>query len=109
MLALQTASLLVLLLVPTTTGVVIFVILFGAGFGAITPARAALVSDLYGTANYGSINSIVSLCLTLSRAVAPVGADLLFTLLDSYTPVLWTTVVVSALASVAALRAKETG
>ena len=104
--ALQTASLLVLLLVPTTTGVVIFVILFGAGFGAITPARAALVSDLYGTANYGSINSIVSLCLTLSRAVAPVGAGLLFILLDSYTPVLWTAVTVSALASVAALRAR---
>jgi MFS family permease len=103
--ALQTASLLVLLLVPGTTGVIIFVILFGAGFGAITPARAALVSELFGAANYGSINGVVSLCITAARAVAPVGAGLLFVLWDSYTPILWTTVVVSGLASVAALRA----
>jgi MFS family permease len=104
--AIQTASLVVLLLVPGTLGVIVFVMLFGAGFGAITPARAALVSDLFGAANYGSINGIVSLCITAARAVAPVSAGLLVTVLDSYTPVLWGCVVVSGLASFAALRAE---
>jgi MFS family permease len=107
--ALQTGSLLVLLLLPGTAAVVAFVVLFGAGFGAITPARAALVSDLFGAANYGAINGVVSLCITAARATAPVGAGLLFTVFDSYTPVLWGCVAVSALASVAALRARTAG
>jgi MFS family permease len=104
--ACQTAALLVLLLVSTTGGVILFVALFGIGFGAITPARAALVSELYGPANYGSINGIVSMFITGSRAIAPVGAGVLFTVLGSYQPVLWTTVTVSLLASIAALQAK---
>lgn len=60
-------------------------------------------------ANDGSINGIVSLCITAARAIALVEAGLLFVLLGSYTPILWGTVVVSALASVAALRAREPG
>ena len=46
-----------LLLVRSTAGVIGFVVLFGAGFGAVTPARAALVAEFYGPANYGSIKS----------------------------------------------------
>jgi len=104
--AIQTVSLAALLLVPGTWGVVLFVVLFGAGFGAITPARAALVSDLFGASSYGAINGVVALCITASRAVAPVGAGLLLAATGTYTPVIWLIVAVSALASVAALRAR---
>jgi MFS family permease len=104
--AMQTASLVILLQVQNTAGIFIFVVLFGAGFGAITPARAALVTEIYGPAHYGSISSVIVLCTTGARAVAPVGAGLLYTGTNSYTPVLWLLVVMSALASVAALRAK---
>jgi sugar phosphate permease len=102
----QMVALIALQVVPGTAGVVLFVVLFGAGFGAITPARAALVADLFGAANYGAINGTLALCITIARAIAPVGAGLLFTAAGSYTPVLWTTVVVSALAALAALRAR---
>jgi MFS family permease len=44
----QTVALVVLLTVHTRAGVIAFVVLFGAGFGAITPARAALIADFYG-------------------------------------------------------------
>ena len=50
----QALGIVVLVLTGTTAGVVAFVILFGIGFGAITPARAALVAELYGRANYGT-------------------------------------------------------
>ena len=103
---LQTAGLLVLAEVDSTVGVIIFVVLFGAGFGAITPARAALVADLYGPTHYGSINGVLAMCVTGARAVAPVGAGLLVTWLDSYQPLLWGLIVLSALAALAALRAK---
>ncbi|HUG16061.1 MAG TPA: MFS transporter [Thermomicrobiales bacterium] len=105
--ACQTVALLVLLLSQSTAGVIAFVILFGIGFGAITPARAALVSEMYGPAHYGSINGIVSMFITASRGIAPFGAGVLFTILASYQPVLWTTFAVSLLASVAALQARS--
>jgi MFS family permease len=62
----------------STTAVWAFVALFGAGFGAITPARAALVGELFGTANYGQISGVLALLLSLARAAAPVGASLLY-------------------------------
>lgn len=104
--AIQTVSLAVLVVVPGTWGVVLFVVLFGAGFGAITPARAALVSDLFGASSYGAINGVVALCITASRAVAPVGAGRLLVAAGSYTPVIWLVAGLSALAVVAALRAQ---
>jgi MFS family permease len=102
----QTLSLIALLFVPGVWGVVLFVVLFGAGFGAITPARAALVSDLFGASSYGSINGVVALCVTAARAIAPVGAGLLLAAAGSYTPVIWIATALSALAAVAALRAR---
>ncbi len=105
---LQAAALLVLLLVQSTVGVMLFVVLFGAGFGAMTPARAALVAELYGPAHYGSISGVLALFTTGSRAIAPVGAGVLYTALNSYTPVFWLLAAFSGLASLAALRAKAT-
>ncbi len=61
----------------STTAVWVFVALFGAGFGAITPARAALVAELYGASSYASISGVMALVLAAARAVAPLGASLL--------------------------------
>ena len=105
--SLQVAALLALILVPGKTGVFLFVVLFGAGFGAITPARAALVADLFGTANYGTISGVLAFYITIARGIAPVAAGVLLGLAGSYTPVLWTTVAVSAVATIAALQARS--
>ncbi|HYI16656.1 MAG TPA: MFS transporter [Thermomicrobiales bacterium] len=104
--SLQVVALLALLLIPGKPGVFIFVVLFGAGFGAITPARAALVADLFGTANYGTISGVLAFYITMARGIAPVAAGILLGLAGSYAPVIWTTVAVSAMATVAALQAK---
>jgi MFS family permease len=73
--ALQAGGCLALLLTDSVTGVWGFVIFFGAGFGAITPARAALVAELYGSAQYGRIAGALALAVSLARAAAPVGAS----------------------------------
>ena len=101
--ALQTVALVVLLTAHSRAGVLAFVVLFGAGFGAITPARAALIADFYGPAYYGRISSVLSLFLTGLRALAPVGAGLLYTLNGGYGPVLWGLTIGSALGTVAVL------
>jgi len=105
--ALQTVALVVLLTVHSRAGVVAFVVLFGAGFGAITPARAALIADFYGPAHYGRISSVLSLFLTGSRALAPVGAGLLYALGGSYVPAFWTLTVGSALGTIAVVFADQ--
>jgi MFS family permease len=100
---LQAAALPVLLLVPNHIGVLSFVVLFGAGFGAITPARAALVADHYGSTHYARINSVLGLFVTGARAVAPVGAGILYDLLGTYPPIFWVLAGLSALAAGAIL------
>jgi MFS family permease len=69
---------------PGDAALWLFVALFGAGFGAITPARAALVAELYGRARYGSVSGVLALVLALARAAAPVGASLLYAAWGGY-------------------------
>jgi MFS family permease len=56
-----------------------FVVLYGAGFGAITPARAALLAEYYGGTQFGRISGRMALINALARAVAPVSTGLLVT------------------------------
>jgi MFS family permease len=50
---------------------VLFLLLFAGGYGAVTPARAALVGEFFGTAHYGAVSSVVALCVTLLSASSP--------------------------------------
>lgn len=99
----QTVAIATLLLAPTVAGVVGFVVLFGLGFGAITPARAALVAELYGTRDYGGISGVLAMFVTGARAVAPVSAGLLYTLFGRYEQTFWLLASLSLLASLAML------
>ncbi|MEX2543341.1 MAG: MFS transporter [Trueperaceae bacterium] len=83
--ALQAIGLLALFAAAGTTAAVsaaalwAFVFLYGAGFGAITPARAALLAEYYGGAHFGRISGRMALINALARAVAPVSTGLLVT------------------------------
>jgi len=90
----------ILLLVPTTLGVWLFVICFGAVRGATTLARPALLADRYGSAQYGRISSIQYLFQTVASTSAPFGVALLYTLFsNNYSPVILILVVLSFLAA----------
>ena len=56
----------------------LFVALFGAGFGAITPARAALVAETFGAGSYAAISGVLAFTISVARALAPVGASALY-------------------------------
>ena len=77
--ALQAVGVIALLATRGAVGVWVFVALFGAGFGAITPARAALVGELVPASAYGRVSGVLALVVSLARAAAPVGASLLYT------------------------------
>lgn len=72
----QVAGLVALAAVPGITGVMLFVVLFGAGDGAGTPARADLIAELYGSPAYGRIAGTVAFTMAAARAAAPLGATL---------------------------------
>lgn len=105
--AMQMLALLVLLLVHSAAGVVGFVVLFGAGFGAVTPARAALVAEYYGAASFGGINGVLGFFLTGARALAPVGAGVLYDLTGGYDILLWGLTAASAVAAITILLAER--
>lgn len=107
--AVQALGIIVLVLTGTTAGVVAFVILFGIGFGAITPARAALVAELYGRANYGTIGGTLAMFVTGARALAPVSAGLLYGLFGHYEPVFWIVAGVALLATGAIMFVDDRG
>jgi MFS family permease len=104
---LQAVALPILLLVPGIAGISCFVVLFGAGFGAITPARAALVADHYGSAYYARINSVLGLFVTGARGLAPVAAGIVYDFLGSYPPIFWTLAGLSLIAAGAILLARS--
>ncbi|HTE85772.1 MAG TPA: MFS transporter [Dehalococcoidia bacterium] len=106
---LQALALLALLVTSSIVGIAAFVVLFGAGFGAVTPARAALVGDFYGAANYGAISGALAFFLTGSRGVAPVAAAALYDLTGGYHSVLLALVGTSMLAAVLVLLAERSG
>lgn len=103
----QAVALAVLVLWRDTAGVLAFVALFGAGFGAITPARAALVAEYYGPAAFGTINGVMALFVTAARAVGPVGAGAVYDLMGSYTPLWWALAAISVLSGGAILMAER--
>ncbi len=106
-LALQPLSLVVLLLMRSTLGVVLFVLLFGAQRGLSTLARPALVADLYGAARYASIAGVLQFALSLAQAAAPFGAGVAYDVLHSYEPIFWALALISAGAVLAVLPARR--
>jgi MFS family permease len=97
----------ILLLVDSRTGVIIFVVLFGMSFGAITPARAAIIADLYGSTNYGAISGALATGITFARAAAPVTAGVIVTLTGNYTTVFIMLLITVSLAVAAILRTQR--
>lgn len=106
---LQIPALAAVLVSESALAVWVFVVLFGAGFGAITPARAALLADRFGHANYGSISGVLALLIAFARSVAPIGASLLYEVsraagvLAGYDAVLAALLLITAGATVAVL------
>ena len=87
--ALQAVALVVLIGWQERAGVLVAVLLLGAGRGVVTLMRAGLTAELYGRAHYGAINGMLALFLTGARALAPIGAGTAYVVLGAYEPLLW--------------------
>ena len=86
---LQAVALVVLLGSAAVWAIGVFIVIFGAAYGARTLARPSIIASLYGATHYGRISSVMAIFLTLAGTAAPVGAGLLYDQFGSYNPVLW--------------------
>jgi cyanate permease len=102
MFAIQGVGVVVLLVVGSTTwGALLFVLLFGLGFGVGTIARPAVLAESFGVARYATVAGLLGGVTTLATTVSPVAAGALRTVTGSYTGVLVVLVVVCGLAALA--------
>ncbi|NJM40925.1 MAG: MFS transporter [Anaerolineae bacterium] len=98
--ACQAIGFVCLLALPMQTGLLAYVVFRGIGNGTLTPIRAALLADVYGTERYGSINGAMSFGVGLAGATAPLAVSALAGV-GGYASVLGVFVVTSLLAGVA--------
>ena len=89
----------------TTWGAVMFVLLFGIGFGVGTIARPALLAESFGTTRYATLAGLLGVVTTLATTGGPLAAGAVRTTTGSYTGVLAALVVVCAVAAGCLLRA----
>lgn len=101
-LAMQAVAVVVLLIWLAPAGIILAVILLGAGRGAMTIMRPTIVAERYGRPNFGAINGVVALFVGAAAALAPIGAGLAYDLAGSYRPVFLGLAVAGLLAAVAA-------
>jgi MFS family permease len=85
--------------------VVVFVVLFGLGFGVGTIARPALLADAYGTTQFGTLSALAMVAFTTAKTAGPFAAGLLLTATGSWTPVLLGLLVATVLAAAAVAHA----
>lgn len=70
-------------------GLVLVIAVLGAANGMATLARATTLAELFGPAHYATISGAVALGANGARALGPVGAAVLYTVLGGYRPVFW--------------------
>ena len=69
---LQASGLVLMALVPTRTSALLFVVLFGIGFGATTVAKPVMIADRFGPRWYGAIAGYTAAFVTLAEAASPI-------------------------------------
>jgi len=100
--ALQATAISIFLIGTSMTLLVVFIVVFGTSFGALTLARPAVLAEMFGALHYGRISSIMAIFVTFAGTAAPVGAGLMYDRFGNYDLVLWL-ILVLALGAVAVM------
>lgn len=85
----QAAGILVLILAPDAAWLWVYVLLYGAAFGALSPLRAQVMADHFGQRAYGAITGFQGIPLALCQATGPLMAGWLFDTLHRYDLAFW--------------------
>lgn len=99
----QVVAIAILLEWDGRAGVLIAVLLFGAGRGVVTLMRPGLLVEYFGRTSFGAISGTMAFFLTFARGLAPVGAGLAYAAWGDYRPVFWLLAAISGAGALAML------
>jgi predicted MFS family arabinose efflux permease len=88
------------LVIPASTtfwGVALVFAAYGLANGIFTIVRSFVVPEMLSPHAYGALNGIITIAATVARAIAPLAAAWLWTINQSYGPVMWAIVGASVL------------
>lgn len=85
----QAGGLLMLILAPSAPWLLVYVLLYGAAFGVLSPLRAQVMADHFGHRAYGAITGYQGIPLACCQAVGPLVAGWLFDRLHHYDLAFW--------------------
>lgn len=74
-----------------------FVLIFGAGVGAMTLVRPLILGELYGRSHYGRINSVMSFTMIFVLTIAPIGTSLMVEWFGDYQIAIWILMIIAFL------------
>ena len=101
MVAAQVLGVLALAVLPRPAGLIVFVLAYGAGYGVMTIARAALLASYVPTQVFARVSGVQATVVDIGRIAAPVAVGALITWSDGYAVMLAVVIACSAFASVA--------
>lgn len=101
MVAGQVAGLVLLMTLPRPWGLLLFVLAYGAGYGVMTIARAALLSDYVPVGVFARVSGVQALVVDVGRVIAPVAAGALISWTGGYRAMLFVVMGCSAFAAAA--------
>jgi MFS family permease len=85
----QASGALVLILAPNAQWLLLYILLYGAAFGALSPLRAQVMADHFGKRAYGTVTGIQGIPLALCQAAGPLIAGWLYDGLHRYDLAFW--------------------
>ncbi|HVU70954.1 MAG TPA: MFS transporter [Ktedonobacteraceae bacterium] len=85
----QAAGTVMLILAPGAPWLLVYVLLYGAAFGVLSPLRAQVMADHFGQRAYGAITGVQGIPLALCQAAGPLVAGWLFDRLHHYDLAFW--------------------
>ena len=86
--------------------VVPFALLYGTAFGGMLPARSLLVSNYFGTRNFGALQGLTRSVTVVAGVISPILLGLVFDLTESYVLAFYILTVVAVAAIPLALMAR---
>lgn len=103
---LQASGLVLMAFVPTRASALVFVVLFGIGFGATTVAKPVVIADRYGPRWYGAIAGSTAAFVTLAEAASPIAMGVARDAVGDYVAVMLALAAVLVVGAFAATRVK---
>jgi MFS family permease len=101
---LQAVACVVFVVVPGGAVALLFVVVFGLGFGTTTITRPVMLADRFGALAYGTIAGVVAGVVTAFEAASPLAVGIGRDLAGTYQPALLGLAVVLVLGTVASFR-----